>query len=174
MIEYPQHRFGIFSILFRLRGSALVQAILPAFLSTLGLYLWVTLGSISIANNATERPIFHPYAIGLTWVTAGKAHNISAVHSHGCDHWQYWEAATDVHQMLSKWLDVGIQLGAFHRQAASYDDIRPPAFGHYPHIQNLSATRKRHQASLQNLKDQIDDAIDSNDYPAQRLLKDPR
>mmetsp|Transcript_19794 Transcript_19794/g.28710 ORF Transcript_19794/g.28710 Transcript_19794/m.28710 type:complete len:410 (-) Transcript_19794:210-1439(-) len=76
--------------------------------------------------------------------------------------------------MLSKWLDVGIQLGAFHRQAASYDDIRPPAFGHYPHIQNLSATRKRHQASLQNLKDQIDDAIDSNDYPAQRLLKDPR
>jgi Bestrophin, RFP-TM, chloride channel len=39
------------------------------------------------------------------------------------------EAATAVHQMISKWLDCAMCLGAFHYQSSQFDDIKPPAFG---------------------------------------------
>jgi Bestrophin, RFP-TM, chloride channel len=39
------------------------------------------------------------------------------------------EAATAVHEMMSKWLDCAMCLGAFHYQSNQFDDIKPPAFG---------------------------------------------
>jgi hypothetical protein len=55
---------------------------------------------------------------------------------------RYWEAVTCVHQMHSKWLDVGMNLTAFHLQSDMYKN-KPPAFGEYPQIRNLSRDRDR-------------------------------
>ena len=52
---------------------------------------------------------------------------------------RYWEAATALYQMSSKWLDAGICMCAFHYQSAQFDDIKPPSFGSLPY--GVSADR---------------------------------
>jgi len=42
---------------------------------------------------------------------------------------RYWEGATAVHQMTSKWLDCAVCMSAFHYQSAQFDDIKPPTYG---------------------------------------------
>ena len=59
---------------------------------------------------------------------------------------RYWEACTSLHQMHSKWLDVGIELGAWHLQSKRYEDIKPPTFGANPHMN--AVVRKRELVSL--------------------------
>ena len=55
---------------------------------------------------------------------------------------RYWEAVTSVHAMHSKWLDVGMNLAAFHLQSDMYK-FKPPAFGEHPHLQNLHRHKDR-------------------------------
>ena len=55
---------------------------------------------------------------------------------------RYWEAVTSVHLMHSKWLDVGMNLAAFHLQSDMYK-FKPPSFGEHPHAQNLHHHRDR-------------------------------
>lgn len=71
---------------------------------------------------------------------------------------RYWESVTAVHQMHSKWLDVGMELAAFHLQAAIYDSRRPPTFGQHPEINSLERARERlNQPTLEELEDQLDE-----------------
>lgn len=42
---------------------------------------------------------------------------------------RYWEGATAIHLMMSKWIDCAMCIAAFHYQSDSYKAIRPPAFG---------------------------------------------
>jgi len=150
MIEYPQHTLNLFS-LFRLHGSALFQSALPALLSTICFYLWVDLGDKDIEDNTVEQPIYHPYAIGVLIV----AFTFLITFRANLGYNRYWEAATAVHQMLSKWLDVSIQLAGFHRQSSKYDGIRPPAFGDHPNI-NLSCARTRKNITTpEQLEEQV-------------------
>jgi len=41
---------------------------------------------------------------------------------------RYWEAATSIHQMSSKWLDTAMCMCAFHYQSLQFIDIRPPTY----------------------------------------------
>jgi predicted membrane chloride channel (bestrophin family) len=100
-----------------------------------------------------EEVIGHPYAIGaliaaLTFLLAFRA-NFS--------YNRYWEACTVVHQMHSKWLDVGMEMAAFHLQSVRYDDRKPPAFGAHPDIKCLERERERlHEPTLEDLEEQIE------------------
>lgn len=47
--------------------------------------------------------------------------------------------------MLSKWLDVGMNLAAFHYQCRQYQKVRPPAFGRNPNIRNMTRERERQE-----------------------------
>lgn len=45
--------------------------------------------------------------------------------------------------MQSKWLDAGIELGAWHLQSKRYDDIKPPTFGANPQMNSVVRRRER-------------------------------
>lgn len=62
---------------------------------------------------------------------------------------RYWEAFTAVHQMHTKWLDVGMELAAFHLQSAHYE--KPPAFGQYPELSEAVVERKRRREREQTM-----------------------
>jgi hypothetical protein len=53
---------------------------------------------------------------------------------------RYWEAVTSVHNMHSKWLDVAMNMTAFHLQSDIYKN-KPPSFGQHPEIRSLSRDR---------------------------------
>jgi len=63
---------------------------------------------------------------------------------------RYWEAVTAVHQMHSKWLDVGMDLTAFHLQSDIYKQ-KPPAFGQHPDMTNLPRHRDHVPLSKEDL-----------------------
>ena len=46
--------------------------------------------------------------------------------------------------MHSKWLDIGMELAAFHLQSKMLDEMRPPSFGEHQHIKPIIRERKRH------------------------------
>ena len=81
---------------------------------------------------------------------------------------RYWEACTSLHQMHSKWLDVGIELGAFHLQSKRYEDIKPPTFGANPQMN--AVVRKREIVSrmtpskLQHILDTKNEGDHLNQY----------
>lgn len=67
------------------------------------------------------------------------------------------EAFTAVHQMHSRWLDVGMQLASFHLQSEKYDKYKPPCFGSYPEIGSLVRERERvNEQTLEDLQEQLD------------------
>jgi len=45
---------------------------------------------------------------------------------------RYWDSATALHQMSSKWLDTAVCMAAFHYQSNQFDDIKPPVYGALP------------------------------------------
>jgi Bestrophin, RFP-TM, chloride channel len=60
--------------------------------------------------------------------------------------------------MHSKWLDVGMELAAFHLQSKLYDARRPPAFGAYPELNSLERARERlNELTLKQLEEQLDE-----------------
>jgi hypothetical protein len=106
-----------------------------------------------------EEQIFdHPYPMGaliaaLTFLLAFRANFAYN---------RYWEAVTAIHQMHSKWLDVGMDMAAFHLQCARYEKVRPPAFGEHP---DLTAALGRHRAreyetTLEELEEQLNNSPD--------------
>lgn len=50
-----------------------------------------------------------------------------------------------MYQMKSKWLDVGMNMAAYHYQCRQYQKVRPPAFGKNTAIRNLTRERERMQ-----------------------------
>ena len=72
---------------------------------------------------------------------------------------RYWEAVTAVHQMHSKWLDVGMDLAAFHLQSARYEKARPRAFGEHPELTDINRFREReNETTLEELAEQLNTA----------------
>jgi len=61
--------------------------------------------------------------------------------------------------MHSKWIDVGIDLAAFHLQSVKYAEKKPPAFGSHPHLQFVERERERNQEmTYEELQEQLDEA----------------
>ena len=48
--------------------------------------------------------------------------------------------------MHSKWLDIGMELAAFHLQSKKFDEARPPSFGAQQDSKPIVRKRKRHMA----------------------------
>jgi len=100
----------------------------------------------------------HPYTIGalvsaLTFLLAFRA-NFS--------YNRYWEACTSVHQMHSKWLDVGMEMAAFHLQSVRYDSRRPPAFGAHPDLTCVERQRERlNEQTLDELEEELEEIEDT-------------
>ena len=98
----------------------------------------------------------HPYAMGalisaLSFLLAFRA-NFS--------YNRYWEAFTAVHQMHSKWMDVGMDLAAFHLQSNKYDNTRPPAFGEHPELTCLVRQRDRfNEPTLSEWENKINNIV---------------
>jgi Bestrophin, RFP-TM, chloride channel len=116
--------------------------------------VYLVLSKVINLHDADDILLLHPYPLGalisaLTFLLAFRA-NFS--------YNRYWESMTAVHLMHSKWLDVGMELAAFHLQAAIYDQRRPPAFGNHPEINSLERARERfNEPTLEELQDQLDD-----------------
>ena len=77
--------------------------------------------------------------------------------------------------MLSKWLDVAMTLAAWHYQAHSYDDIKPPAFGLNPLATPDNMPERPHaiQPSLEEMAERIEKSVgeSSSWYRRFRLRK---
>lgn len=56
---------------------------------------------------------------------------------------RYWEGATAIYQMMSKWLDGITMTGAFHYQSKHYDAIKPPTFFDHPGVNFRSGLKRR-------------------------------
>lgn len=119
--------------------------------------------------NSEENDIAsHPYPFGalisaLTFLLAFRA-NFS--------YNRYWEAVTSIHQMHSKWLDVGMDLAAFHLQSARYNDRRPPAFGEHPELTDLNRFREReNETTLEELEEQLNNNMEPTNQSLRTRLR---
>jgi len=129
MILYEQGLFGLTN-LSRVHGSAVYKVIIPSAFST---------GMLLIYNHAAfeeqwktryEHVFQNPYAVGAIVGFFSFLLTFRLNFAYG----RYWEGATAIHQMLSKWLDTAMDMAAFHYQSRQFDDIYPKAFGNYPNV----------------------------------------
>jgi len=169
MIKYNSGSYG-FSILFRFHGSAVFKSLLPSLISSV---IYLVLDNTVDLQEEGNVLFLHPYPMGalisaLTFLLAFRA-NFS--------YNRYWEAITAVHQMHSKWLDVGMELGAFHLQSSVYDRVKPPAFGAHPEFNSLERARERlNELTLEELETKLeameqDDTIDEVMRPTPAKLR---
>ena len=130
-----------------MHGSPVYKAAIPTFFST-GFLILLAYADTALDN---EKSVQHPYTIGafIAFFSFLLTFRLNFAYQ------RYWEGATAVHQMLSKWLDVAMTLAAWHYQAASYDDIKPPAFGNNP-LATPDAMPDRPHALERTMQDTID------------------
>lgn len=135
-------------------GSAVYKALIPALMSSF-VYL-VLVQYVDIHVNGDRNLLQHPYAMGALIAALTFLLGFRCNFSYN----RYWEACTAVHQMHSKWLDVGLELAAFHLQSSLYDQSRPPAFGAYPELTSLERARKRvDEPTMQEIESRLDDMV---------------
>lgn len=143
-------------------GSAVYKAFFPCIVSSV---IYIVLFPNVNLQEGDDVLFLHPYPMGalisaLTFLLAFRA-NFS--------YNRYWESMTAVHLMHSKWLDVGMELAAFHLQAEVYRDRRPPAFGEHPEINSLERARERLlEPTLAELEGQLDNL--ANEIAEQEMI----
>ncbi len=135
MITYHQGQFVFFRSLFRVHGSALHRAMIPSLFSS-GVLLILEYTAYHPSLEAGDR-----WFKGLGFLLGAFTFLLTFKCSFSYN--RYWEACTAIHQMQSKWLDVGMEIAAFHLQSERFSQIRPPAFGKHPHIDHVVRKRER-------------------------------
>lgn len=61
---------------------------------------------------------------------------------------------------MSKWLDVGMNLAAYHYQCQQYQRVRPPCFGKNPQVKNMTRERERmQQMTAEELKASLEEQV---------------
>lgn len=126
MITYSESQFG-FNELLRVHGSPIYRVLIPASGSTVFL---IILCLYRDTNNIDQQDMGDPFVVGAFVSFFSFLLTIRLNFSYG----RYWEGATAVYNMQSKFLDTAMTLAAFHYQTSSFNDIMPPAFGSHPHI----------------------------------------
>ncbi|KAL7562995.1 hypothetical protein ACA910_018632 [Epithemia clementina (nom. ined.)] len=162
MIEYDGGSFGI-KLLFRLHGSAVFKSLTPAAMSS-AIFFAILYTTGMKEEQQEHRILEHPYAIGALIAALSFLLSFRADFSYN----RYWEAFTAIHEMHSRWMDVGMELAAFHLQSNKYDHSRPPAFGEYPELTCLERERERlHEPTMIELEHRIDEimAQHAEDFP---------
>lgn len=101
----------------------------------------------------------HPYPIGALIAALTFLLSFRANFSYN----RFWEAMTSVYQMHSKWLDVGMELAAFHLQSSAYDGKKPPAFGAHPQLTSIERARERlNETTLEELQHMLEETATPN------------
>lgn len=137
MIVY-RHGSQIYQTLFRVHGSALYKGGAPAVVSTV--FLLVLEYCFDDPNSEIEERWFtHPYPIAAMIAMFTFLLTFKTSFSYN----RYWEACTAIHQMHSKWLDIGIELASWHLQSKRFEAIRPPCFGNHPEMDSIVRKRER-------------------------------
>jgi len=95
-------------------------------------------GTLS-SESRLEDDLNHPYALGVLVASI----TFIVVFRLNQGYGRYWEAASNVHQMMSKWLDAITHTACYHMQCAHYDQIKPPSFFDYPELNAYYLTRDR-------------------------------
>lgn len=124
MIIYEQNLFGL-NNLGRVHGSAAYKVLLPTMLSTLIIFLFNWYSLDDGRESRDDRIVQHPYGVGAFISVFSFLLTFRLNYAYQ----RYWEGASAVHQMQSKWLDVGMTIAAFHYQSNRFDDIKPPTLG---------------------------------------------
>jgi len=145
MITYQSTFLGLESLK-RVHGSAVYKTFIPAMLSTLYLIL------VDQFRTTEEAVVEQVYAVGA--FVAFFSFLLTFRLNYGYQ--RYWEAASAVHKMMSKWLDCCLSLAAFHYQSSSFADIRPEALGRQENRKTLGKTRHFHTPSMEETVDLID------------------
>lgn len=154
MITYNRSAFGL-NIIFRLHGSAVYRAIFPSLVSV-AIYMLIQRyyqegGKISFGEE-----LGHPYAIGALVASA----SFLVVFRANQGYARYWEGASSVTQMMSKWLDATTHTWTYHLQCDHYKKVKPPSFFDYPDLNHLYLTRDRERGvSYEDVQDLEDDLI---------------
>jgi hypothetical protein len=138
MIPHRPGNLHFFRSLLRVHGSALYRALVPSLFSS-GILLVLEFTSDEPSYEVASRWIQHPYPITCMMVAFTFLLTFKCSFSYN----RYWEACTAIHQMQSKWLDVGMELAAFHLQSERFSHIKPPSFGQHPHIDHVVRKRER-------------------------------
>ena len=139
MITYDKSPFGL-NLLFRVHGSAVYRA---SILGLIAVGFSVLFRSVSELEQRVDKDadsqLLHPYAIGI--MVAGTSFllvfRLQQAYS------RYWEAASAVHHMMSKWMDAVIHTSAYHLQSSHYDSIKPPSYFDHHELNNLFLSRDR-------------------------------
>jgi len=110
------------------------------------MYLAIRLWWLTASDEAPEREdleVKHPYAVGILMGML----SILLVFRLQTAYHRYWEAATSVHHMMSKWMDATTHAGVYHLQCSHYNHIKPPSFFEYPDLDRHGLMRQREQFS---------------------------
>jgi predicted membrane chloride channel (bestrophin family) len=154
MIIYESGSLGL-SKLGRVHGSAVYKVVLPALFST-GIVLVYEYSNFDPTNKTGS--VQNPYTIGayIGFFSFLLTFRLNFAYQ------RYWESATAVHQMLSKWLDCATAVAAFHYQSNQFDDIRPPAFGTHPTLKSsrIKGRQRAYKATLEETMESIQEAVD--------------
>lgn len=168
MIIYESGTLGLLGLLGRVHGSAVYKVILPALFST-GMVLVLEYARFDPNRNEGQKQ--HPYTIGayIGFFSFLLTFRLNFSYQ------RYWEAATAVHQMLSKWLDCAITIAAFHYQSDQFDDIRPPAFGSHPTLKSsrIKGRQRAYKATLEETIESIQEAADEQAAMEAQVMKKP-
>jgi predicted membrane chloride channel (bestrophin family) len=161
MIVYRQGS-NIYQTLFRVHGSALYRGVIPAFTST-AVLLVLDCYSVDPNSEIDERWFTNPYPISAMIAMFTFLLTFKTSFSYN----RYWEACTAIHQMHSKWLDIGIELASWHLQSKRFEAIRPPSFGNHPEMDSIVRKRERLNTmtpqKLRTILDEDDDNDDDDD-----------
>ena len=148
MIVYENYAFG-FQNLLRIHGSPVYSVLFPTMCSTGFLVLLDYIRDDAISTD--ERLVQHPYSIGAFIAIFSFLLTFRLNYAYQ----RYWEGATAVHQMISKWVDTAMLLAAFHYQAESFENYKPPAFGNHPTAVAVDLQRERIQENPSSLEDTL-------------------
>jgi predicted membrane chloride channel (bestrophin family) len=123
MIVYSSDYFGLLTLL-NLNGSAAYRAFLPALFSTVMLVVYKFTWGGGLEGSALNLTA-HPYVITIYVMAFSLVLNFRLNYSYQ----RYWESASQLFMMTSKWVDAAAVLASFHYQAEIYRPYRPDPFG---------------------------------------------
>lgn len=91
------------------------------------------------AASNTRVLVNHPYAVGVLVSSVSFLIIFRANYAYQ----RYWEACTNIHQVISKWSDATTFTAIFHMQCDYYDKMRPPSYYEYGMLNELRLNRNR-------------------------------
>ena len=118
-----------------------IKAFVPGLLSV---SIYLSLHYVSRFNdNPSNELVSHPYAVGVLVSSVSFLIIFRANYAYQ----RYWEACTNIHQVISKWSDATTFTAIFHMQCDYYDKMRPPSYYEYGMLNELRLNRNRDKSS---------------------------